>query len=413
MTTTVSAPTLPATQALQQRWRTVMMDNYGTPPLALAAGHGVHVTDVDGNDYLDFVGGIAVSSLGHAHPAIIGAVAMQAARLIHTSNLYLHEPEILLAERLVGLLGRPGRVFFANSGAEANEAALKLTRRHGWDSDPGGGRLEVVASEGGFHGRSMGALSLTGTPAKRTPFEPLPGGVRFVAYGDQNSLRAAVGPHTAAVFLETTQGEAGLVEPTAGYLQLARDLCTRHGALLVIDEVQSAIGRTGDWFTSTALGIEPDIITLAKGLGGGIPIGACIAFGAAGELFSPGQHGSTFGGNAVACAAALAVLDTIESDGLLAQVRDVGAYLHEQLRGMQAPTVADVRGQGLWQGVVLTDPVAADVEAAARRHGLLVNAVKPHVLRLAPPLIATRHDVTLAVERLQRALAQVHAGSSA
>lgn len=387
----------PATNELQQRWRSVMMDNYGTPSLALASGRGMYVTDVDGNDYLDFVGGIAVSSLGHAHPAIVDAVTTQAAKLVHTSNLYLHEPEILLAERLVALLGRPGRVFFANSGAEANEAALKLTRRHGWDADPSGGRLEVVAGEGGFHGRSMGALSITGTPAKRAPFEPLPGGVRFVAYGDHDALRASIGARTAALFLETTQGEGGVIAPTAGYLQLARDLCTEHGALLVIDEVQSGIGRTGNWFTSTALGIAPDVITLAKGLGGGMPIGACIAFGAAAELFSPGQHASTFGGNPVACAAALAVLDTIEAHGLLASVRQVGDHLGRRLGELRGPLVAHARGDGLWRAIALTAPVAGALETAARNRGLLINAVQPDAIRLAPPLIATAGDVDAAL----------------
>ena len=395
------------TADLQRRWRAVMMDNYGTPALALAAGNGVRVSDVDGNSYLDFVGGIAVSSLGHAHPAIVNAVSAQVVTLLHTSNLYLHEPELLLAERLIELIGRPGRVFFANSGAEANEAALKLTRRHGWTADPDGGRLEVVASDGGFHGRSMGALSLTGTPAKRAPFEPLPGGVRFVPYGDSAALRSAVGPHTAAVFLETTQGEGGVISPGAGYLQLARTLCTDNGALLVIDEVQSGIGRTGAWFATTALGIEPDVLTLAKGLGGGMPIGACIAFGAAAQLFRPGQHATTFGGNPVACAAALAVLDTIEKDGLLANVRAVGDHLGHRLGELDSPLVDKTRGAGLWRALVLRAPVAAAVEEAARGRGLLLNAVQPDVLRLAPPLITARADVDEAMPILADSLAVV------
>jgi acetylornithine/N-succinyldiaminopimelate aminotransferase len=395
------------TEALQARWQQAMMPNYGTPPVGLDHGHGVYVWDVDGRRYLDFIAGIAVSSLGHAHPAIIDAVNHQVGRLAHTSNLFMHEPGIALAERLLGLLDAPGRVFFANSGAEANECALKLTRLHGRRLDPSGARVEVVATDGGFHGRTTGALSLTGTPAKREPFAPLPGPVRFVAFGDEDALRAAVGPQTAALFLETTQGEGGVVPAPAGYLALARQLCDDSGALLVIDEVQSGIGRTGDWFASQAMGVRADVITLAKGLGGGLPIGVCIGVGAAGELFQPGLHGSTFGGNPVSVAAALAVLDTIEKDDLLASVRAVGAHLAQALTAIDDPLIERVRGTGLWQGVVLTDPVAAQVEAAARTRGLLVNAVKPDVLRLAPPLIATSADVDAAVTILTEALAEV------
>ncbi|MGH8920803.1 MAG: acetylornithine transaminase, partial [Actinomycetes bacterium] len=293
---------------LQGRWNSVMMPNYGTPPLALEHGNGVRVWDVDGNEYLDFVAGIAVSSLGHAHPAIVAAVSEQVGKLAHCSNLYLHEPGVRLAERLVGLVGLPARVFFANSGAEANECAVKLARKHGRAL---GGRTELVAANNSFHGRTLGALAITGNAAKREPFEPLPGPVTFVDYGDADGLRAAVGPQTAALFIEPTLGEGGVVPPPAGYLQLARELCDASGALLVVDEVQSGIGRTGHWFASLAEGVRPDVVTLAKGLAGGLPIGACIGIGAAGELFAPGDHGSTFGGNQVSCAAALAVIDTI------------------------------------------------------------------------------------------------------
>lgn len=403
--------TMTKTEALQERWQRAMMPNYGTPPVALDHGRGVYVWDVDGRRYLDFIAGIAVSSLGHAHPAIVEAVRGQVGRLAHTSNLFVHDPGVTLAERLLGLLDAPGRVFFANSGAEANECALKLTRLHGRTLDPSGARVEVVATEGGFHGRTTGALSLTGTPAKREPFAPLPGPVRFVPFGDENALRAAIGPQTAAVFLETTQGEGGVVPAPAGYLALARRLCDDTGALLVIDEVQSGIGRTGEWFASQALGVRADVITLAKGLGGGLPIGVCIGLGAAGELFQPGLHGSTFGGNPVAAAAALAVLDTIENDDLLVSVRAVGAHLTDALNAMDDPLVAHVRGTGLWQGLVLTAPTAARVEAAARARGLLVNAVKPDVLRLAPPLIVTTADVDAAVTILAEALTEVGAGS--
>jgi acetylornithine aminotransferase len=395
------------TADLQSRWTASMMNNYGQPPIALDHGNGVRVVDADGVEYLDFVGGIAVSSLGHAHPAIVEAVTAQIAKLAHTSNLYMHAPGIALAERLLIHLGQPGRVFFANSGAEANECALKLVRRHGWGLDPDGGRLEVVAAEGGFHGRTMGALSITGNPAKRDPFTPLPGPVRFVPFGAMDALRAAVGPQTAALFLETTQGEGGVVPAPTGYLALARELCDETGALLVVDEVQSGIGRTGHWFASLAEGVRPDIITLAKGLGGGLPIGACIGIGAAGDLFTPGDHGSTFGGNPIACAAALAVLTTIADDGLLDSVKRVGAHLHEALAALRSPLVKGVRGSGLWQGVVLTEPRSGEVESAARSHGLIVNGVKPDVVRLAPPLITTEADVDVAVARLSDALDDV------
>jgi acetylornithine/N-succinyldiaminopimelate aminotransferase len=393
------------TEALQARWQQAMMPNYGTPPLALDHGQGVYVWDVEGHRYLDFIAGIAVSSLGHAHPAIVDAVSHQVGRLAHTSNLFLHEPGISLAERLLGLLDAPGRVFFANSGAEANECALKLTRLHGRRLDPSGARVEVVATDGGFHGRTTGALSLTGTPAKREPFAPLAGPVRFVPFGDEGALRAAVGAQTAALFLETTQGEGGVVPAPAGYLALARQLCDDSGALLVIDEVQSGIGRTGEWFASQTMGVRADVITLAKGLGGGLPIGVCIGIGAAGELFQPGLHGSTFGGNPVSAAAALAVLDTIEKDDLLSSVRTVGAHLSDALTAIESPLVDRVRGTGLWLGVVLSEPRAAEVEASARARGLLVNAVKPDVLRLAPPLIVTTAEVDAAVAILADALA--------
>jgi acetylornithine aminotransferase len=383
-----------------------MMPNYGTPPLALDHGNGVRVWDVDGHEYLDYVGGIAVSSLGHAHPAIIAAVTAQVAKIAHTSNLYLHEPGVRLAERLVGLIGLPARVFFANSGAEANECAIKLARKHGRAH---GGRTEIVAANNGFHGRTLGALSITGTVAKRAPFEPLPGPVSFVDYGDADALHAAVGPQTAAVFIEPTLGEGGVVTPPVGYLQLARELCDATGALLVVDEVQSGIGRTGHWFASLAEGVRPDVITLAKGLGGGLPIGACIGIGAAGELFAPGDHGSTFGANPVSCAAALAVIDTITDEHLLDQVKRVGGHLADGLDAIDSPLVAGNRGVGLWRALSLTGAHAAAIEAAARRNGLLVNAVKPDTIRLAPPLILTESDVDEALPKLAAAIAEVQA----
>lgn len=388
---------------LQDRWDTIMMPNYGTPPVALDHGEGVRVWDVDGNEYLDFVGGIAVSSLGHAHPAVVAAVSAQVGRLAHTSNLYLHEPGVRLAERLVALLDLPARVFFANSGAEANECALKLARRYGH----GHGRSEIVATVGSFHGRTLGALSITGNPAKREPFEPLPGPVSFVPYGEVDALRAAVGPQTAAVFVEPTLGEGGVVPPPSGYLRAVREACDAAGALLVVDEVQSGIGRTGHWFASLAEGVRPDVITLAKGLGGGLPIGACLGVGAAGELFAPGDHGSTFGGNPVACAAALAVLDTIADQHLLDSVKRVGEHLAHGLDAIANPLVTGNRGSGLWRALTLDGAHATAVETAARAHGLLVNAVKPDVIRLAPPLILTEAEVDEALPRLTAALEEL------
>ena len=385
---------------LTQRWETVMMDNYGTPALELERGAGVRVWSTSGEEYLDFVGGIAVTSLGHAHPALVNAVTDQVARLAHTSNLAVHEPGVRLAERLVDLLALPARVFFGNSGAEANECALKLARKH----RPGG---EVVACNASFHGRTFGALSVTGNAAKRDPFAPLPGPVTFVDYGDTAALQAAVGPQTAAVIVEPTLGEGGVVPAPPGFLAAVRSACDDAGALMIVDEVQSGIGRTGHWFACQAEGVRPDVVTLAKGLGGGLPIGACLAVGAAGDLFDPGDHGSTFGGNPVSCAAALAVLTTIDDEHLLEHVKHVGEHLATAVLAIDSSLVREVRGAGLWRGVVLTAPRAADVEGAARRRGLLVNAVRPDVLRLAPPLITTVADVDRAVDLLAGALAAV------
>lgn len=383
--------------SLEARWNSVMMANYGTPPIAIDHGEGVRVWDDQGREYLDFVGGIAVSSLGHAHPAIVAAVSAQVARLAHSSNLAMHEPGVALAERLVGLLDLPARVFFANSGAEANECAIKLARKH----RPG---KAIVSCNASFHGRTMGALSLTGNPAKRTPFEPLPGPVTFVDYGDLDAMRSAVTEDTAAVFVEPTLGEGGVVPPPSGFLTAVREICDATGALLVIDEVQSGIGRTGHWFASKADGVQPDVITLAKGLGGGLPIGACLAVGAAGDLFVPGDHGSTFGGNPVSCAAALAVIDTIEAEGLLDNVKRVGEHLADALDAIDTPLAQGHRGAGLWRALALTDAKAAAVETAARERGLLVNAVRPDTIRLAPPLILTEADVDAAIPLLAAAV---------
>jgi acetylornithine/N-succinyldiaminopimelate aminotransferase len=373
-----------ATDVLQEKYAASIMLTYGMPPVALARGSGSTVWDVDGNSYLDLIGGIAVSALGHAHPALIAAVTEQVGTLAHTSNLYLHERQVELAVRLIRLLGVDGRVFFGNSGAEANEAAIKLVRRA-----QGAERPVIVAAENSFHGRTMGALSLTGKSSIRTPFEPFGIDVRFVPFGDAAALEAAVRPDCAAVFLEPVLGEGGVVPAPAGYLKAARDACDQAGALLVIDEIQSGIGRTGEWFAHQREGITPDVLTLGKGLGGGLPIGACVGIGRCGSALGKGDHGSTFGGNPVACAAALAVLETIERDGLLANATTVGARLAAGIEALGHPLVAGVRGAGLWLAIVLDKPVATAVAATAQRAGFLVNAAQPDAVRLAPPLVLT------------------------
>ena len=367
------------------RWDAVMMGNYGTPSVALVRGEGARVWDDDGREYLDLVGGIAVNVLGHAHPAVVEAVSRQVSTLGHTSNLAMHDPGVRLAERLTSLLGRPGsRVLFTNSGAEANEAGLKLSRR----LRPGGG---WVACEGAFHGRTLGALAVTGQPAKRAPFEPLPGPVAFVPYGDAAALREAVTEQTASVILEPVMGEAGVVLPPPGFLEAAREACDATGALLHLDEVQGGIGRVGAWLTSSVLApdVHGDVVTLAKGLGGGLPIGAVLASGRAADAFVKGDHGTTFGGNPIACAAALAVLETVEQEGLLEASVKLGDHLRQGLAELDDPLVAEVRGLGLWVGIALREPVAVAAERAAREAGFLVNAAAPDVLRLAPPLVVT------------------------
>ncbi|WP_329285904.1 acetylornithine transaminase [Streptomyces sp. NBC_00691] len=379
---------------LRARWRAVMTDNYGTPPLALVRGEGCTVWDEAGRAYTDFTGGIAVNTLGHAHPAVVAAVTEQVARLGHVSNLFVAEPPVALAERLLGLFGRPGgRVFFSNSGAEAAEAAFKVARRTG--------RPRIVAMEGGFHGRTMGALAVTGQRAKREPFLPLPGDVTHVPFGDVEALRAAVSEDTAAVFVEPVQGEAGVIPAPDGFLRAAREITRAAGSLLVLDEVQTGIGRTGHWFAHQAEpGVAPDVVTLAKGLGGGLPIGATVVFGAAADLLGPGQHGSTFGGNPVACAAGSAVLRTIAAEGLLEHTVRMGSLLRAGVEALRHPLVAEVRGAGLLLGVVLTEPVAVQVQAAAQEAGFLVNAAGPGTVRLAPALTVSARQVEELVEAL-------------
>ncbi|KOX43538.1 acetylornithine transaminase [Streptomyces sp. NRRL F-7442] len=364
---------------LTERWQGTLMNNYGTPRLPLERGEGSRLWDADGTEYLDFVGGIAVNALGHAHPAVVDAVSRQIASLGHVSNLFIAEPPVALAERLLQHFGRDGKVYFCNSGAEANEGAFKIGRLTG--------RPHMVATRGGFHGRTMGALALTGQPAKQEPFLPLPGDVTHVPYGDPQALAAAVTEETALVIIEPIQGENGVVVPPPGYLKAARAITAATGALLVLDEVQTGVGRTGHWFEYQAHeGVLPDVVTLAKGLGGGLPLGATVAFGRAADLLQPGQHGTTFGGNPVACAAGLAVLDTIADEGLLDNVKRQSEKLRDGVEALGHPLVAHVRGAGLLLGIVLTEPLAAQVQQAAQDAGILVNAPAPDVVRLMPAL---------------------------
>ena len=372
------------------RYEGSVMNTFGAPQRVLVRGEGVRVWDADGNEYLDLLAGIAVNALGHAHPAVLDAVARQLSTLGHVSNLFASQPQVELAEKLLSLLGHDGRVFFTNSGAEANEAAFKATRLTG--------RSTIIAAEGSFHGRTMGALALTSKQAYREPFEPLPGVVRWVPYGDADALAAAMDDTVAAVILEPIQGEAGVVVPPADYLERARQISSAHGALLWLDEVQTGMGRTGSWFDHQSSGIVPDLVTLAKGLGGGLPIGAFIAVGPSASLLKPGNHGTTFGGNPVVAAAALAVIETIENDGLLDQVLAVGDLLAERLSAH--PLVEKVTGQGLLLGVVLREPVSLAIHRRALDAGLIVNAPTPDRLRLAPPLILSADDAGTAAVRL-------------
>ncbi len=383
-----SASRQSANELAADRWSQALMNNFGVPPVELVSGAGAVVTDADGAHYLDLLGGIAVNALGHAHPAIVTAVSEQVATLGHVSNFFTHPTVLTLAERLLDISGArdaggaaTGRVIFANSGAEANEAAFKMARRTG--------RPRIIAADGAFHGRTMGALALTGQPAKRSPFEPMPAGVEFVPFGDEAALQAAVDDDVAAVFLEPILGEAGVIPAPDGYLAAARRISADAGTLLVIDEVQTGIGRTGQWFAHQSAGIVPDVITLAKGLGGGLPIGAAIGFGAAAQLLQPGQHGSTFAGNPVCAAASLAVLDTIENDGLLDHVDALGKHFRAGVEDLGHPLIDHVRGRGLLLGIVLRADIGAQAVAAARRAGFLINAPAADVLRLAPPLILT------------------------
>ena len=363
-----------------KRWDSSLQNNYGKPSIALVKGKGIVVTDADGKTYLDFLGGIATSILGHSHPAIVKAVTKQISTLSHVSNFYAHPNAIELAEKLAAMTGdKNAKVFFCQSGAEANEAALKLSRRTG--------KVRVVAAQGAFHGRTMGALSLTGQPSKREPFLPLIKGVKHVPYGDIDAMRKAISKKTAMVIIEPIMGEAGVVVPPADYLKELRRLCDKNGSLLVIDAVQTGMGRTGDWFGYEYSGITPDVITLAKGLGGGLPLGAMIALGKAADLFQAGDHGSTFGGNPVTTAAGLAAIKFIETQDILQKVEEQGLYLMQELALI--PGVKEVRGAGLLIGIELESLKASEVSDAMREAGVLVNAANGTTIRIAPALIVT------------------------
>ena len=366
-------------------WSKSLQSNYGTPTIELISGKGVVVNDSNGKSYLDFLAGIATNVLGHAHPAVVKAVSKQIATLGHVSNFYAHPNVLELASKLVSMTGdKSARVFFCNSGAEANEAALKLSRKTG--------RTRIVATKESFHGRTLGALSLTGQPGKRDPFKPLIKGITHVPYGDMGAMLKKVSKKTAMVIVEPIMGEAGVIVPPHGYLQALRELCDETGALLVFDCVQTGMGRTGDWFGYEYSGVKPDVITLAKGLGGGLPLGAMIALGDAASLFVPGDHGSTFGGNPVATAAGLAVVETIEKRELLQRVSSVGVELMAELALIDG--VKEVRGAGLLIGIEFTEPIAKTVTKYCEKLGVLVNGNSEKVIRIAPPLIVTDREIS-------------------
>ena len=360
-----------------KRWQKVIQDNYGTPSIELVSGRGSVVKDAQGNSYLDFLAGIATNVLGHAHPAIVTAVSKQVSTLGHVSNFYAHPNVLELAEKLQKMTGeKSARIFFCNSGAEANEAALKLSRKTG--------KFKIVATQESFHGRTIGALSLTGQPSKRNPFKPLIKGIKHVPFGDSAAMKRAITKKTAMVIIEPIMGEAGVIVPPADYLKNLRSYCDATGALLVFDCVQTGMGRTGDWFGYEYSGIKPDVITLAKGLGGGLPLGAMIAVGAAAKLFTAGDHGSTFGGNPIATASALAVIKTIEKEKILSHVDEVGEFLLAELALI--PGVTEVRGAGLLIGLTLDKPVAKAVTKRCQELGALINAPSESFIRIAPAL---------------------------
>ena len=376
-----------------------VMGTFKRLPVTLVAGRGAIVRDDTGREYVDLVAGIAVNALGHAHPAVARALADQAGRLIHTSNLYYSEPQVALARRLVEL-SFPSRVFFANSGAEANEAAIKLARK--WGRLHRDGAYEIVTCEGSFHGRTLATVTAGGKAAYSEPFAPLPPGFVHVPYGDLEAVREATTDRTVAVMLEPIMGEVGVVPPPAGYLEGVRRWCDEHNLLLILDEIQTGLGRTGRWFAHQHHGILPDVMTLAKALGGGVPIGACLAAPRA-DVFEPGDHGSTFGGNPLACSAALAVLEVIESEGLVGHAAEMGELLGAALEGLLG--VREVRGRGLMRAVVFEDPVAREFQTRCLEQGVIVNAVDDHAVRMVPPLVITAEQLEHAARGMVRAQA--------
>jgi len=381
-----------------KRWQRALQDNYGTPTIELVSGKGSVVKDSNGNTYLDFLAGIATNVLGHAHPAVVKAVTKQIATLGHVSNFYAHPNVLELAEKLQKMTGdKSARVFFCNSGAEANEAALKLSRKTG--------KYKIVATHESFHGRTMGALSLTGQPSKRNPFKPLLKGIKHVPFGDSSAMKRAITKKTAMVIVEPIMGEAGVIVPPSDYLKNLRKYCDDNGALLVFDCVQTGMGRTGDWFGYEYSGIKPDVITLAKGLGGGLPLGAMIALGPASKLFAAGDHGSTFGGNPVATAAGLAVIGSIEKEKILNHVDEVGEFLLAELALI--PGVTEVRGAGLLIGLTLEKPVAKAVTKKCQELGALINAPGESTIRIAPALNVSMKQAQKFVAIFSQALKEV------
>ena len=370
-------------KSVEARWESVFQKSYGTPKLNLVSGNGCYVTAESKKRYLDFIGGIATNVLGHSHPAIVKAVKKQIGTVAHVSNLYANPVSMQLAEKLIEMVGSDGaKVFFCNSGAEANEAALKLSRKTG--------RKRVISTIGGFHGRTMGALSMTGQAAKRDLFSPIVEKIKYVTYGDVSAMSRAVNKKTAMVIVEPIQGENGVITPPAGYLKSLREICDANGALLVIDAVQTGMGRTGFWFGYEHEEITPDVITLAKGLGGGLPLGAMIAIGPASHLFKPGEHGSTFGGNPVSCAAGLATINEIEKKSLNEKALETGEFLKSEL--LKIDGVAEVRGRGLLLGIVLEKDWAKEIANFLLAKGVLVNAPNENTIRIAPPLIVSRKE---------------------
>ena len=387
-----------------ETWPEVILNSYGTPPVELVSGSGATVTDDQGNTYIDLLAGIAVNALGHAHPAIIEAVTGQIGQLGHISNLFASKPVVEVAAELIkrfslndAALAANTRVFFCNSGGEANEAAFKLARLTG--------RFRILAAVHGFHGRTMGSLALTGQPDKRDPFNPMPGGVEFYPYGDTDYLRKLVETNpsdVAAIFLEPIQGETGVIPAPEGFLKAVRDICDDHGILMVTDEVQTGVGRTGDFFAHQHEGVIPDVVTMAKGLGGGLPIGACLATGRAAELMTPGKHGTTFGGNPVACAAAKAVLSVV-NDEFCADVARKGELFKKLLLDVEG--VVEVRGRGLMLGVVLDKDIAKQAVIDGFKHGVILNAPADNIIRLTPPLIITDEEIATAVAAIAKTIA--------